>query len=44
MGLPDVVRQDFGFANVKHNFEVHGWEIDVTTGTNSGTRFEVSGT
>lgn len=34
----------FGLAIVKRIVEAHGWEITVTEGTDSGARFEVSGT
>ncbi|WP_435066305.1 PAS domain S-box protein [Halobaculum sp. EA56] len=34
----------FGLAIVKRVVEAHGWEIEVTEGTDGGARFEVSGT
>jgi PAS domain S-box-containing protein len=34
----------FGLAIVKRIVEAHGWEINVTEGTDGGARFEVSGT
>ncbi len=33
----------FGLAIAKRIIEAHGWEIDVTTGTDGGARFEISG-
>jgi PAS domain S-box-containing protein len=33
----------FGLSIVKRIIEAHGWDIDVTTGTDGGARFEISG-
>nr|WP_079991684.1 ATP-binding protein [Halobaculum gomorrense] len=33
----------FGLSIVKHVAEAHGWEIQVTDGSEGGARFEITG-